>query len=1548
MRVLWLSLLVVAASGFEVGKEYVYKYKGTLHVANPEQPLQSSGIAFQSRLVLQPKPDGTHFKIVNFEADSFNSEHIDVAHHEFNFAANENFAGVLEHPFAGKFDEGKLEEFAIGKNEPLFVRNLKKGILSLFQLDLVKGRHEHHDDKEYHVKEDGLHGPCDTLYIVHEEEHGEIEVTKVKNLEKCDHHHYSFYGHEKGKRCLKCKEVATNPHTATSEVYYELKGTAQHYVIDHAWAESDQLFKPHGEGKTFHVILNRTLDLVEEHDAPTTDTTLLEAGEKEHSLAQEFPETHDLKNPEELKHPNRLVAHFGLTPNKEDFVQGLQKLAHIEYTDEDIKEIDNKESGSLLFMMLFHNLLTFSYDDINDVYQNHVLTAPEDIKESIRSIFLDLLAAAGLNPHVTFGLNLIKNNELSVDAADSFYTKLHLNLKEVSPALIQEIADSCKSEAVKSHREIWTSCKLAASAIAGGKGCKHAHDDHEEDHGTCGPEIISHMFNYSVTPSFVEHEPEYVSTVYIRSAGNLGTRKAMHYLERFIYPKWHANEHKRMAALWALKQAAKQHPELARSIALPVFHNTSEPSEIRIASFLVVVVTDPDLFVLRHIGLEVLTDPSDQVVSFVISAFRSLANSKYPCHKQLAQKLQYVLPLWETNQRFRKPIDKASSHLQISSGYNPKFDYGGLTLVEMIRSHDSYLPRNLYITMKDYVAGHSTDTVAFSFESWGLDKLFNRLVGPQPGSTKNLWNFMGRRRFPRDASAKERKEIEDALHIHEREYDPVYARLSLSVFGKAVDSWDFDESIFEAVKTKDAPEKTVEKILGKQLRKKSFYVSQDMTYLHPTELGVPVFFDFKQAEFIYANREKIELTHGDNAEIRLGIKRHYLYETRLQQMVGFAWTYTRSSLGSGYDARTVISWPLDLKATIAPLEGKLSLNRPLHLPWNAMNHHFHPFTFNTPYDLTRSHSNAISEFTAKVKPLYRNDELLEFDRHYFGEIFGVGMNVKGHLIKRGLSQAMHEFYHEMSWRERFYYMQVNPNWHPRSVKLYFEPAGDAPTKEMDIDIAYKFLEPDDERHSHFKVHDQIGEDPEVPSTHVLNIDVNFKGDAKERKVAAELRYSFNHDLFNHKFQFFYERTPFRSDDHEGLKICLAASAKFPHPDWSRVNELATFYQGKHIDANLDIHYGSSCDESQSSIHLHGQYTHTDSDEVQLVNAAAGKPITGNLRWNGLHRMALKCQAGREHGIPFNYYCLKFLRHSSRLAKLTADVEWKNYKPLLNKLFPLHTKYQALRPKHGGFFGVIRSHFTGENGKLHVVSQVPWWDLKEEPHTDMVITTEDGQRFQHWGVPTFSHMLEPRVFSSLGYSNMGEYAKQYKHRYCDLQSLSVRTFDGTLVKLPETDCYKVVSRDCSPNKRFLILARSTNNPSLTKALKVFIHTTKLEILPVTEDSGLIVRVDGNKVDVAPEHPYSHTDHDVELFEVRTREKWFEVISKSYGLYLTFNGNLLFVQTAPFYRGKLCGLCGDYNLDRNHELSGPDGHLYNNTLEFAKSYVVPSPDCHAPAH
>ncbi|XP_065290068.1 vitellogenin-6-like [Dermacentor albipictus] len=1543
MKILWILFFSVATSGFDVGKEYVYKQKGTLHIANPEQPLQSAGVGFRSKIVVQPKEHHTIFSIVGFEAETFNSESIDVTHHQFKYVRNEEAVGALQRPFAATFDEGKVDEIQMDKNEPLWVRNMKKGVLSLFQLDLVKGRHKKPDDRDYHVKEDGLHGSCDTLYIVHKEDHGHIEVTKVKNLDKCDDGNYATYGRQKGTVCVKCEAQRTYQLADTSEVYYRLKGTAQRYVIEHAWSESTQMLRSNNEGKEVRVIFNRTLDFETEGEI-TEELSLPREIQKERSLAQQFSVTPDFKDPQDLKHVNGFITYFSLRAIKEHLVLSLQALARLEYTNEDIRDIDDEYSGALFFLIAFHSLSTFEYDEIDDVYRNHVLTASEN-KDSMRHVFLDLLGATGGNRHVAYGLSLIKSGELSNLDAHHFYSKIQINLKEASTAMIHEISDSCKSEAVKSHRRTWSSCKLAASAIAGGSGCQHAKEDQEEDKGTCSPEIVSRFFNYSVMPGDVEHETDHQSTVFLSVAGNLGTRKAVEYLERFIRPKWHASEQKRMAALWALRQAAKHQPKLARSAAMPVFHNTSEPSEIRIAAFLVVLETDPELYILRHIGLEMITEPSDQLVAFVSSAFRSLAESEYPCNREISQHLRYVLPLWDNHSRFREPIDGSSSQMFISSGYNRKYDYGGMTQIEMIRSRDSYLPRNLQVSMKDYMAGHTHDTMAVSFESWGMDKLLNHLVGPQPGSTKNIWNFMGRRRFPRDASVDERGHIDDALPIAVREYDPAYARLSLSLFGQTIDTWEFDESLLDVMNSKVTPEKAAEKPAGSGGRK-VFSLTQDWTFLMPTELGIPLSFDHKQADFIYANRQSPnDIMNGDNGEMNFNVKGHYLYETRSYQMFALPLSFTNATVGASYDARTVISWPLDLRVTLNAAEGKLSLRRPVHLPWNVANHYFHPYTFNMPFE-TRVSIN-LDDLLNMQKPLYKPEELTQFDRKYFDEAYGVNLAVKGHLLSKGLQRGLRDF-SNMTWREQLYYVTINPNWHPRDVKIYLKPAAEGPTKEVDVDMSYKFFESGEARNSHFNAHDQIGDEPGLPATHVVNVDVNLKGEANERKTTAELRYSFDHDLFNHKLQLFYERTPFSKVEREGMKVCVDVSTNFPKPDWSRFHNLPTFYQGQQVNASLDLHYGSSC-EGQSRITIKGKFTHTDDDERQLTAAVQGTPLgRGHLSNGFLQKLARKCKASQENGIEFSVDCFKLLRHSSRFGKFTADVEYANYTPLYRRLFPFQALYPALHPPEDPFLRVLRLNFKGKNGKLHLVSQVPWRGPKETLVSDITVTREDGHTVEYHGVPLLNHVLEPTVFAEMGHTNMEYYSSLYKHGYCGLQSLSVHTFDGTVVELPQTDCYAVVSRDCSQNKRFLVLARATNNPTLTKALKVFIDTTKVEILPGTEDSSLVLSVDGTTLETTPERPYRHAYHDAELFRIVKSEKtWFALVSESYGVYLVFNGNMLFVQVAPFYRGKLCGLCGDYNLDRNHELTGPDGRLYNSTLEFAKSYVVPSSDCKPPS-
>ncbi|CAN8004229.1 unnamed protein product, partial [Ixodes hexagonus] len=1521
-------------AAFEVGKDYLYHYSGKLQVQNPEQPLLSSGFAFRSKVVAQPRPEHTHFKIVDFEVDSFNSDNVHFGDHQFNYRSTEALKQFVERPFAGKFSEGKFEAAELGINEPHWSKDLKRGVLSVFQLDLVKGRQDNPHAKEYYVREDGLHGNCDTLYVVGEKD-GHLKVTKVKNLEKCDRENIAVYGRVKGHKCVDCEALETHPIAATSQVKYRLDGTPEHYVIKHACATSDTVFRPFGQGKAFRVQVNRTMELEEVHDA-NTDTQLPEDLEKEDHLDQTFPVSTHAGSLDELRKSDKHVTYFGLTSEKDKFLAGLNNLAALEYEDVDVKNVHSKESGGLNFLVLFNMFSTLPFEDVVEVYEQAVVNAPEASKAHVRRLFLDLLSAVGFNPHVAFGLQLIKEDKLDDDEAQHLFAKLALNLKENSPALLKELADVC--EHVKPRRQVWVNCQLALSSLAGQEGCARAKTDKEHDEGFCKPSLVSNFFNYSVTPEFKKDQPEYKKTVYLKAAGNLATRDAVHYLERFINPEANQPEYRRSAALWALKESGSHHPALVRDVALPVYKNTSESSYLRIAAFVNVLATNPDLYLLKYIGQNIIDDPSDQVASFVTSAFRGLVKSKYPCHQELAQHLRYVVPMWESVYRFSKPLDHTKSQVLLSSGYDSKYDYGGATTFAQIRADDSYLPRQVYLGAKDYFDGRSFDTVSLWFESWGMDKLLDSVLGPQPGSSKNLWNVFGRRRFTRDASAKEFKEVEDALPVTDREYDHVYGRLSLDLFGHAIDTWEFDESVLQALSEgEDTAGSKLKDLFGKVQRKKSFYLSKDIMFLAPTEVGVPIFFDLKQAEFTYINRKHFAVDQTEDAKFNLHVQRHYVHESRGYLVVAVGLIFNQTHLGTGVDFQTVFNLPVDLHVTADPIHKKLSLKRPLSLPWNLVNHHFRPYTFAMPLDVALDMDKAVAAQTLSQYDLYNKDEVTEFNRTYFAEFLGYGLNVKGSLLSKGLKKGLHDFWYESDSRQRFYYATLNPEWHPRELQFTVVPAEQDATTEVEFNLGYKFVEPDDARESQFAAHDNVGDDAEVPSTHVLNLDYTLRG-TKERKVSTELRYSFTKDNLKHKVQVFYDRTPFHPKEKDHTKVCLDVSTKFPEPDWPRLQNIAVFHEGDVLEAHLNLHYGSSCAD-QSSVTFNGNYTHTDDEAKQIRENAEGKPLgTNRMKKYNLRLPYQKCTEYQKRGVFFNLYCLKYLYYTSRLGKFTTDVEYKNLKPLFPQLLAY---YKKVNPD-GGFFSTLASHVRGRNGKLHVVSQVP----PVQKYADIVVTTEDGHSFHHDHVPTFSHLLEPRVFATLGYSNMVNYISYYKQKYCDLQGQSVRTFDNVVVNLPETDCFKVVAKDCSPNKRFLVLARATGNAAFSKAVKLFVQSTEVELLPVSEDTGMVLRVDGNRVELTQGVPYSHTAHEVELFTVKLTNKYFEVTSLPYGLYLGFDGNVLLLQTANFYRGKLCGLCGDFNYDRQHELVGPNLHHYNDTLEFAKSYVVPSSDCTPP--
>ncbi|EEC13575.1 hypothetical protein IscW_ISCW021705, partial [Ixodes scapularis] len=141
-------------------------------------------------------------------------------------------------------------------------------------------------------------------------------------------------------------------------------------------------------------------------------------------------------------------------------------------------------------------------------------------------------------------------------------------------------------------------------------------------------------WQYSMRPEDVRDGPEAHVTMYLVAAGNLATRSACRYLQRFIDSKANQATPRRAAAFWSLTRAAPKNPELARLIALPVYENVSEPHVVRVAAFATILVTNPDLYLLRHIAKNIISDPSDQLASFVTSAFRAFRKANFPCNAE--------------------------------------------------------------------------------------------------------------------------------------------------------------------------------------------------------------------------------------------------------------------------------------------------------------------------------------------------------------------------------------------------------------------------------------------------------------------------------------------------------------------------------------------------------------------------------------------------------------------------------------------------------------------------------------------------------------------------------------------------------------------------------------------------------------------------------------------------------------------------------------------------------------------------------------------------
>ncbi|XP_066284068.1 vitellogenin-like [Branchiostoma lanceolatum] len=465
-----------------------------------------------------------------------------------------------------------------------------------------------------------------------------------------------------------------------------------------------------------------------------------------------------------------------------------------------------------------------------------------------------------------------------------------------------------------------------------------------------------------------------------------------------------------------------------------------------------------------------------------------------------------------------------------------------------------------------------------------------------------------------------------------------------------------------------------------------------------------------------------------------------------------------------------------------------------------------------------------------------------------------------------------------------------------------------------------------------------------------------------------------------------ERSPIPTKESEDFKGCLNMEFEYPMmPEWRLI-------QDRKMKALIDAKWGRDCSGNDKMLKVNAKWQKSEEQrrqercqeqqhisDVDSSGQDSNEELVttcGDLKTHKKWSHFKECLKYRRNGRMYSPTCRLAVEDRSLLRQLDIDIMHLNLPSWMEELSTSLKRYIYFT-----FFdrlSIDDIDVRNEENKVRV--QVVTSKGQDVMNVSIHTPDEDAQ-ISHIPIEQpkikvdFSKILKMDVPLKLDWplgfplrfpSTKKSLKQQYlevifgsnQPAFCKIRPNDrIQTFDGVQYKYKVGMCDHVLAKDSSPEESFLVLVRKEDVEQPDKTFQVFLDGKKIELTTTqksqseewtNKEEQVHVFIDGRQVEVNPlkARQILKDEHDTNspvLFSLSRFGDKVILMSQQHGLIVETDGHYVQVKVPSAYRGKLSGLCGNFDGEQDSEYEGPSQELYRSPSDFGLSYRIPSKDC-----